>query len=172
MIRTGILLVAALALSACATVGESQCRGGDWRQIGVTDGERGAGPEQINEYAQTCVKYGTRPDQAAYEAGRHAGLARYCTPESAFQVGAVGDAYLGVCPKESEPQFLAALKRGRLLRPTTPELQFYFASVDELEPQLAAARTDAERANLRARLVQQQWWIQHWLTHPNDAIQD
>lgn len=166
MIRMAIGLVAALALSACAMINESQCRGGDWRGIGAGDGEKGLGPERLSEYAQVCVPYGVRPAQADYEAGRQAGLARYCTPENAYQHGALGDAYLVVCPKESEAQFIAALARGRLLRPFTPDLYAFYVAMDEGERALAAATTDAERARLRGRLMEQEWWIRHLMNRP------
>lgn len=172
MIRTGIGLAAALALSACAMISESQCRSGDWRALGAADGERGYGPERLSEYAQVCAPYGTPPAQADYAAGRHAGLARYCTPENAYRLGALGDAYLGVCPKETEPQFLVALARGRQLRPSTPELHPFYVAVEQDERALAAAGSDAERARLRARLMEQEWWIRHLMNQPGTFFLD
>ena len=166
MIRTVFGLLAALALSGCAMISESQCRsGGDWRAFGERDGYEGRAPEYLGEYAQVCAKYGAKPVPADYEAGRQAGLKGYCTPQNGFQRGAIGDAYLGVCPKDVEPQFVAELTRGRRLRPATPELYPYFAAVDQDERTLAAATNDAERTQLRARLVQTQWWIRHLLNH-------
>ena len=160
MIRTACSVLAVLGLSACAMISESQCRsGGDWRAFGESDGFEGRAPEYLGEYAQVCAKYGAKPVPADYEAGRQAGLKGYCTPQNGFQRGAIGDAYLGVCPKEMEPQCVAELLRGRRLRPATPALYPYFAAVDQDERALAAAADDAERARLRARLVQTQWWI-------------
>jgi len=92
MMRIAIGLLVALALSACAFISESQCRSGDWRGIGAGDGERGLGPERWSEFTKACAAYGVQPAQADYEAGRQAGLARYCTPENAFQRGAIGEA--------------------------------------------------------------------------------
>jgi len=172
MIRTGIGLAAALALSACAMISESQCRSGDWRALGARDGERGFGPERMSEYAQICAPYGARPAQAEYAAGRQVGLARYCTPENGYQHGALGDAYLGVCPKESEAQFVAALTRGRVLRPFTPDLYAFYVAMDEGERALAAATTDAERARLRGRLMEQEWWIRHLMNRPGTFFLD
>ncbi len=172
MIRTGIILAAALTLSACATVNESLCRGGDWRDIGVRDGAKGIGPEQLNEYAQACAAFGARPAQAEYEAGRQAGLARYCTPQRAYNVGALGDAYFGVCPKETEPQFVAALTRGRQVRPSVPEVYAYYVAMEQTERTLLAAETDAERARLRARLIEQEWWVRHLLNRPGTYFLD
>ena len=172
MVRILIGLAAALALQACGTLSESQCRGGDWRGIGQGDGERGFGPERVSEHAQACGAYGVRPAHAEYDAGRQAGLARFCTPERAFQLGALGDAYLGVCPKESEPQFVAALARGRQVRPYTPALHPFYEAIEQAERALAGAQTEAERARLRARLLEQEWWVQHMLKKPSTFLLD
>jgi len=167
MMRIAIGLLVALALSACAFISESQCRSGDWRGIGAGDGERGLGPERWSEFTKACAAYGVQPAQADYEAGRQAGLARYCTPENAFQRGAIGDAYLGVCPKDSEPQFLAALARGRQLRSSDPQLYPFYVGLDEGERALAAAGTDEERARLRGRLMEHEFWIRELQNRPS-----
>jgi hypothetical protein len=163
MMRIVVGLAAALALSACAVLSESQCRGADWRALGVRDGEHGSGPEHLGEYARSCDAYGVRPGQSDYDAGRQAGLARYCSPRNGYLRGAIGDAYLGVCPKDVEPQFVAELLRGRLLRPPTPQLIPFFEAVDRDERALAAALTDEERARLRAGLMQNESWIRRLL---------
>lgn len=93
-------------------------------------------------------------------------LAAYCTPESAFRLGAQGRAYFGVCPKESESAFLAALARGRELRPPTPQAYPYYAQIEELEKQLMAATTDAQRRELRERLYKAEWWALEILRNP------
>src|SRR4026208_196404 len=47
-------------------------------------------------------------------------LATYCTGESGYHVGYLSRAYYGVCPRESEPAFLAGLQRGRGYRAHPP----------------------------------------------------
>jgi hypothetical protein len=100
----------------------------------------------------------TQPDQS--------NLAAYCTAENAFRLGSQARAYLGVCPKESESAFLAALQRGRALVPPTPQAQPFLAQIGEVEKQLLAASSDAERERLRGRLRDLEWWAIHLINSP------
>ena len=93
-------------------------------------------------------------------------LAAYCTPENAFQLGAQSRAYFGVCPKETEAAFLAGLERGRGYRPNTPSVYPYIERMRETEKQLVAAGSEPERAQLRARLSDLEWWAIHLMSSP------
>ena len=93
-------------------------------------------------------------------------LAAYCTAENAFRVGVEGRAYYGVCPKEAEPAFLAGLERGRALRPSPPTAWPYFERMQQIEPELRAASSDAQRANLRERLRETERWAVHLINDP------
>jgi hypothetical protein len=88
-------------------------------------------------------------------------LAAYCTPQNAYRLGSQYRAYFGDCPKESEPQFLAGLRRGRAIRPYTPLIVPYYDVNDQPVGRLLAASSDAERAPLRARLRDLEWWTIH-----------
>ncbi len=97
-------------------------------------------------------------------------LAAYCTAENAFRLGAQGRAYFGVCPKDAESAFLAALARGRALRPPTPQAFPYYAQIEELERQLMAAASDPERRRLRERLSEAEWWAMEILRNPGSPM--
>ena len=90
-------------------------------------------------------------------------LARYCTPENAYRLGAQARVYLGVCPKETEAAFLQGLARGRAVRWSTPVVEPYYVQIAQTEKQLLAATSEAERAPLRARLQDLEWWAMHLL---------
>lgn len=90
-------------------------------------------------------------------------LARYCTPENAYRLGSQARVYLGVCPKESEAAFLQGLARGRAVRLSTPVVEPYYEQIDQAEKRLLAATSEAERAPLRARLQDLEWWAIHLL---------
>ena len=98
---------------------------------------------------------------AAFETPNDANLATYCTAESAYRVGYQSRAYYGVCPKESEPAFLAALQRGRGYRANPPQALPYYERMEQLEKQLLAATNDAERAKLRTQLREVEWMTIH-----------
>ena len=93
-------------------------------------------------------------------------LAAYCTPENAFRLGTQSKAYFGVCPKQSESAFLDALQRGRALWPTPPQVWPYYAQMDDLEKQLLAAGSEAEREQLRTRLREAEWWAIQIINSP------
>jgi len=90
-------------------------------------------------------------------------LARYCTAQNAYLLGSQGYAYYGDCPKESEPQFLQGLARGREYRLRTPVVEPYYERIAQTEQQIRAASSDAERTALRARLRDLEWWAIHLL---------
>jgi hypothetical protein len=93
-------------------------------------------------------------------------LAAYCTPQNAAMLGSQSRAYFGVCPKESESAFLAGLQRGRELRPSPPQAWPYFEQMNQLEKQLLATGSDAERDRIRASLRDAEFWAVHIVNSP------
>ena len=90
----------------------------------------------------------------------------YCTEQNGYRLGSQMRAYYGNCPKEPEAAFLAGLQRGRAVRPSTPAAEPYFRQMDELEKQLRAATSEAEREPLRVRLRQAETWAIHIVNDP------
>ena len=93
-------------------------------------------------------------------------LATYCTGESGYHVGYLSRAYYGVCPRESEPAFLAGLQRGRGYRANPPQALPYFERMEQTEKQLLAA-SGAERERLRAQLAQIEQATLHIVNDPS-----
>jgi len=92
-------------------------------------------------------------------------LAQYCSAENAYRLGSQSRAYLGVCPKESETQFLQGLARGRVVRPWAPAVEPYYQQIGQTEQQLLSASTEPERERLRARLRDLEWWAIHLINN-------
>lgn len=86
-------------LSACASLSEDECRGGDWRAIGYQDGKIGRYPTYLSEHAEACSEYGIAPNQSLWMQGRAEGLKHYCTVENAYRKGRNGTALNGVCSR-------------------------------------------------------------------------
>ena len=106
-LKVFFLLLGVAALSACATgMSADDCAGADWAALGEADGGLGEPLERFGKRAEQCAEYGFSPDRAAYESGRAAGLARYCSPEGGFDAGRSGAPYRGVCLPQDESQFL------------------------------------------------------------------
>jgi hypothetical protein len=91
-------------------------------------------------------------------------LQTYCTANTGFRAGYLSKAYYGVCPKESEGAFLAALERGRGYRPNPPQALPYYERVAQTEKQLMAATSEADRERLKVQLRDAEWWAIHIAT--------
>jgi Protein of unknown function (DUF2799) len=115
--RSAILgvLAAALLLSGCATMSESECLTVEWQTIGFEDGVAGYSGDRIGQHRKACAKHGVSPDLVGYQRGREAGLREYCQPANGFRVGSHGSSYAGICPAELEGAFTAAYDSGRQL---------------------------------------------------------
>jgi hypothetical protein len=92
--------------------------------------------------------------------------AAYCTAENGYRLGSQMRAYYGVCPKDRESAFLAGLQRGRAVRPSPPQAWPYFEQMEQLEKQLLAAGSDADRERLRTRLREAEQWAVHIVNDP------
>src|SRR3546814_20935967 len=66
----------------------------------------------MDTHAKSCTAYGVRPDAETYMAARERGLFEYCTPPRGFREGRMGRKYLGVCPPQAVPGFLAGYDDG------------------------------------------------------------
>jgi hypothetical protein len=155
------LALSTLAISGCATMGESECLTSDWRTIGYEDGVAGYSGERIAQHRKACAKHGVTPDLTAYQEGRNEGLREYCQPANGFRVGARGAGYSGMCPAELDGAFVAAYESGRQLHTlqarvsdATGQLDYKRRELDRIEDDMVRASavvvsddsTSAERA--------------------------
>lgn len=100
-------------IAGCATLSESECRTGDWRQLGYVDGLKGYGTARLADHAKACARYGVAPDTLAWQLGFTQGQTLYCTPRSGYEHGRDGRAYGNVCPPSSDGDFRRAWEDGR-----------------------------------------------------------
>jgi hypothetical protein len=110
-----LVAVAAVVLSACASMSKDECLVVDWRTVGYEDGAAGQGADRLASRRKACAEHGVAPDLTAYRAGREEGLREFCQPANGFRVGANGASYGGACPTELEPDFADAYQAGRKL---------------------------------------------------------
>lgn len=123
----------ALAMTGCTTttgLTKAQCdqlnlNVSDWQKLGEQDGLMGRDSGYFSKHLQGCNKVTpmsptvmTTPtafiaqNQQAWEAGRQAGLKKYCTPLRAYQLGREGFSYQNVCPQEQMVELLKANDEG------------------------------------------------------------
>ncbi|WP_338849633.1 DUF2799 domain-containing protein [Massilia sp. W12] len=115
--KTSARLLALLSLSmlcSCASLSRDECLRGDWWQIGMADGSRGAGMQQLAQHQKACAEHGVIPNAQTWLAGRKQGLLSYCQAENAFQLGRKNSSHIaGDCEEFQKPQFLAEYARGQ-----------------------------------------------------------
>lgn len=134
----GILAVSiVLGLSGCATMSGDECVTSDWQMIGFEDGSAGYGAGRLGDRRKACAKHGVTPDLQAYRAGHEEGIRDFCQPARGFNLGTRGGRYNGVCPAESEVEFLDAYRAGYHLY----ELQ---ANVNSANYQINAKRNELD----------------------------
>lgn len=104
--------LAMLVMSGCASMSGDECIATDWSAIGYEDGARGYTTERFSKHRKACAKHGVTADFGSYQAGRDQGLVEYCQPGRAFDVGASGGRYYGVCEVSLEADFLDAYNAG------------------------------------------------------------
>ena len=98
---------------------------------------------------------------AAFSEPDPTNLATYCTAETGYRAGYLSKAYPGVCPKETEPAFLSGLQRGRGYRANPPQALPYYERMEQLEKQLLATTSEADRQRIRVQLADVEWQTIH-----------
>ncbi len=104
--------VVSFACASCATLNESECRTGNWRQIGYTDGLKGYAKPRLVEHQEACAEYTITADTTAWKLGYAEGLVQYCTVPNGYIVGRDGQSYADVCPPDLDAGFRPAYKDG------------------------------------------------------------
>lgn len=145
--RVLLLLLPLLGLSGCATMNGDECALSDWQTIGFEDGVNGYTADRIGHHRRACAKHGVAPDFEAYQAGRDRGLREYCQPSVGFNVGASGGRYYGVCPYDSEGDFIAAFNTGH-------GLYNLRSSVNAVTQQINARNAELEKTDKSIRQVE------------------
>lgn len=141
----GLLTLSTLfVLSGCATMSADECAMSDWRTIGYEDGSMGYTAARIGEHRKACAKHGVAPDFNAYQTGHSEGVRQYCQPSRAFNVGASGGRYNGICPSDLEPDFVDAFNSGHRLY----QLR---SNVNSANYQINARRAELERTEDQIR---------------------
>ena len=161
--KIGFLLVVSGVIAGCSTMNADECVTADWRTIGYEDGSAGREVSAISRHRKACAKHGVTANFDAYEQGHHEGLREFCRPVNGYQLGRKGAAYNGVCPRESEDEFIAAYDDGyehyklekdiqdieRDLRRVDKDLKRSYEDLEHLEADLVAdGISSAERSRL------------------------
>lgn len=158
------MAAAALLLTSCATLSETECRSVDWFDLGVRDGTHGYSESRLDEHRQSCSEHGLATDAAAWRQGHVTGLESYCTVDNGYHVGRRGLHYGRVCPAAAEREFLAAYELGRETYDVEQEMADLDRRIESLESRLARSdgMSNEERQDTRrylAELYRQMGWL-------------
>lgn len=156
-----VLCLAAIGLTACATLSENECRAGNWYAIGKNDGAQGRPVSFLAQHAKACIDYGITPDRAAWARGRADGVPLYCTPSNAFKEGRRGKHLSPVCPATDLSVLERANQRGLRLNRIELEIREIEGDIRDINSELARLSADdpsrgaliSERSFLRLDLL-------------------
>lgn len=130
--------LAALVMSACASMSSDECIATDWSAVGFEDGARGLTTERFASHRTACAKHGVTADFGAYQAGRKEGLIEYCQPGRGYDVGVSGGRYYGVCSADLEPGFLDGYNDGHHLYTLRVNVSRTSSAINAREDELEA----------------------------------
>jgi len=98
-------------LGGCATIPEEQCAKVEWYELGVKDGLAGyVAADRLVRHRDACAGVKIVPNEKLYLQGHQEGLAKYCRPENALQVGLAGRSYANVCDQTFKSIYQAAYR--------------------------------------------------------------
>ncbi len=143
--KIALLLFFSLFIASCASLSKEECLGGDWFNIGYSDGQSGLRISQLSEHREACAEYHVVPDTQAYKQGREEGLLRYCTPENALQEGLSGNPYRGVCSIGVEASFLKQHRIGMAIYDLQQE-------INQHKSRIATLNYDLDNDKRKAKL--------------------
>lgn len=89
MKRLIFTLLTLTLITSCAHWNKKRCAETDFNQLGYAEGSRGA-DSKITSYNQACLKKDVKIDMQAYNNGYKNGLKAFCTPQSAADLGIIG----------------------------------------------------------------------------------
>ncbi len=145
-------LAAFAVLAGCASLSESDCRQGAWRDVGLADGARGKRSSYIMEHVKACGEFGITPNAQEWHQGREAGLKQYCTAANAYFVGTTGSRLSPVCHGKDVNALQAANLRGLHWHEIGREIDQARQEIRDISARLAELSSDStERASLVLR---------------------
>lgn len=147
-------------LGACATLSKDQCKVGDWRAIGKTDGEYGRPMDYFEKHKSACKEHNIKANTALYKQGRNEGLKSYCKIQHQINLGLQGIEYSPVCKGAIVPILIEANKSGLQVLAVKNDLENTQTQISDVRTQLRSKSIKAaEQERLEAeesRLLDQQ----------------
>ncbi len=118
--RVGVLLFAFFAI-ACGHTDKpaANCQELDWYEIGRRDGSKGLDFAGHKEVKTVCAQSDHSTQEALYNNGFDSGIAQFCSPENAFEIGRSGQKLNNICPPMLKAAFAKRYEEGRRVEELT-----------------------------------------------------
>lgn len=145
-LRAGVLAAGLLALNACATLNEDQCRDVSWQQLGYDDGQAGRHSSHVDLHRQACQRYNITVDATQWRDGWESGIRRYCTPQNGLNEGRAGRSYANSCPAEVRAGFEDAYRVAKAVHDARAAVERENREMDDLLRKLREAK-DRDQIN-------------------------
>jgi hypothetical protein len=140
-------------LASCATLNKAQCEAGDWRSLGISDGERGYPLSYLSDHISACAEHGISVNRELYAAGREEGLQSYCRLDRAESEGRAGRINYNSCQGDIGVAFNRIYREARDVRDIEQKIAVANGQMDKLLQQITLPdQTDEQRASLRSQI--------------------
>lgn len=133
--KTFIIGLILVGMTGCSSISPEECKVADskmWFDRGYNDALAGFKTTKFADYAQVCAEVGVKADRDAWDLGYNKGLDLYCTPQTAYMMGAAGSQMSNICPKSSQQALLNAHYLGSEKRQLEQETQHFRAEYERL----------------------------------------
>ncbi len=135
-------------ISSCATMSKEQCQVGDWKGMGLIDGQQGHLRTRLASHQEACAEHGINVDKKQYLGGYKEGLKLYCNIDSAYELGKSGQYYRGVC----NSKFTARYKQGKEVYDLETELSNIKNQIETARQQLSATENSRAANDIKRQL--------------------
>ncbi len=139
---------AALLMTSCETISESECVAGNWADIGYRDGVDGRSRSRIADYVKQCGEYGQDVNRRIYLSSYETGLTHYCIYDKGFSLGENGNSYNSVCQGDGAVQFRAGYDDGYAKYELRKKYNAFEYDINDLEEKIEDIRLELAEPDL------------------------
>lgn len=152
VLRAGVLGVALIALSSCATLNEDQCREVSWEQLGYDDGQAGRHSSHVDLHRQACQRYNITVNASEWRQGWDSGIRQFCTPQNGLNEGRAGRSYANSCPADVRAGFEDAYRVAKAVHDARTAAERQNRELDDLLRKLRETEDRDEMRKLQTEI--------------------
>lgn len=137
-ISTLIFLIMSIG---CSGMSKKDCTATDWKQQGISDGQKGLAAEKILKTEKFCRQKNVDFPIVSYKEGWVEGMKDYCSPENGFKLSSTGKKVnVANCPIEYQPKLVESIKKGEEFL----KVEKNIAKLEKTKEKMKAKREDVK----------------------------